>query len=431
MNVELRDVRIGPFEHRWPDATERFDRGWEGTLTVDGRSRRFRHGVGRRVAYGRSRLHTVTWLDGEPRVEGVEADDHERSRALLSRIKRADGAMARSPQEIPPGYERFEIVTHRDEIHAPYGPFGLAVKVREDDLGAWARLAAIRADLRAGREAAPRAASRPAPRRAPTAGSTSELLPRERKLRVVRALVAFEGSENGPLRRGIGRLTEDPEADRLVHEDGFAFLLAVLFDQQVGYDRAWGAPLELRRRLGHLDPRRMLREPGALAEAIRRRPALHRYVNTMPRWILDACRRLLEEHGGDAEVIWSDRPTAKVLEARLDAFLGISQKKAAMTVMLLWRNRGVEIQRMDGCDVAVDIHLRRVFLRTGLVARDDALAMVEAARDLHPQLPGALDPPAWTIGRRWCHASEPKCLDCPLARACPRLTERAARVMEP
>jgi hypothetical protein len=90
--------------------------------------RRFRHGVGRRVAYGRSRVHTVTWLDGEPRVEGVEADDHERSRALLSRIKRADGAMARSPGEVPPGYERFEIVTHRDEIDAPYSPFGLAVE---------------------------------------------------------------------------------------------------------------------------------------------------------------------------------------------------------------------------------------------------------------------------------------------------------------
>lgn len=81
MNVELRDiVELGSFEHRWPDATERFDRGWEGTLVVDGRLRRFRHGVGRRVAYGRSRVRTVTWLDGEPRVEGVEADDYDRSR---------------------------------------------------------------------------------------------------------------------------------------------------------------------------------------------------------------------------------------------------------------------------------------------------------------------------------------------------------------
>jgi uncharacterized HhH-GPD family protein len=260
---------------------------------------------------------------------------------------------------------------------------------------------------------------------------TVEAASREAKLRVVHELIAFEELQNGPLRRGIRRLTEDPEADRLVHEDAFAFLLGVLFDQQVRYGRAWGAPLELKRRLGHLDPHRMLREPGALAEAIRRRPALHRYVNNMPRWILDACRRLVREYGGDAEAIWSDRPTAKVLEARLDAFLGISQKKAAMTVMLLWRNRGVEIERMDGCDVAVDIHLRRVFLRTGLVERDDLWAMVEAAREMYPELPGALDPPAWTIGRQWCHARDPECRDCPLSRICARLIDRAVTVIEP
>lgn len=151
----------------------------------------------------------------------------------------------------------------------------------------------------------------------------------------------------------------------------------------------------------------------------------------MPRWILDACRRLLEEYGGDAEAIWSDRPTAEVLEARLDAFLGVSQKKAAMTVMLLWRNRGVEIERMDGCDVAVDIHLRRVFLRSGLVDRDDPRAMVEAARDLYPRLPAALDPPAWTIGRRWCHARDPDCQGCALTEVCPKLVRRAATVVEP
>lgn len=142
--------------------------------------------------------------------------------------------MARSSEEVPPGYERFEIVTNRDEIDAPYSPFGLAVKVHEDDLEAWAHLAAIRADLRAGRTAAPRAASRPTPRWLPTTAPTLEPLARERKLRVVRGLVTFEESEHGPLRRGIGRLTEDPEADRLVHEDGFAFLLAVLSTSRCG-----------------------------------------------------------------------------------------------------------------------------------------------------------------------------------------------------
>ena len=37
-------------------------------------------------------------------------------------------------------------------------------------------------------------------------------------------------------------------------DDPFAFLLAVVFDQGIAYGRAWQAPLELRRRLGTIEP---------------------------------------------------------------------------------------------------------------------------------------------------------------------------------
>jgi len=145
VNVELHDIRpIGPFDFRWPDATEHFDHGWDGTVDIDGRARRFRHGIGNRVAYGRPRVHSVTWLDGQPIVEGVETDDYERSRALISEIKRPDRKLARALSEVPEGYRRFLIVTHRDEIDAPYSRNGLAVKLREDDLEGWLELAVLR-----------------------------------------------------------------------------------------------------------------------------------------------------------------------------------------------------------------------------------------------------------------------------------------------
>jgi len=263
VRIELQDVRpIGSFEFRWPMGTESFDHGWEGTAVVDGRSTRFRHGIGGRHAYGRHRVHTVTWLDGQPVVEGVEADDYERSRALLSRIRRADGKMARTLEEVPSDYEDFEIVTHHDEIDAPYSPWGLAVKVREDDVEPWARLAVLR--VRTLDRQTPRGSRAQSPPRRKTPADRPpglDPIPWERKLAVARELIRYEEELNGPLRRGTGKLAEDPEADRFVHEDGFAFLLAVLFDQQVQYGRAWSAPLELKRRLGHLDPRRMLREP--------------------------------------------------------------------------------------------------------------------------------------------------------------------------
>ncbi len=99
-----------------------------------------------------------------------------------------------------------------------------------------------------------------------------------------------------------------------------------------------------------------------------------------------------------------------------------------MTLMLLWRSRGVEVSDMSGCDVAVDVHVRRVFLRSGLVERDDPGAMILSARDLNPELPGALDPPAWNVGRNWCHPRVPDCPNCPIAHRCPQLVDRAVGI---
>lgn len=68
-------VALEPFSFKWPAGTESFEGGWSCTVTVHGVSHRVRHGLGGREVYGRERVHTVTWLDGEVQVEGVEADD--------------------------------------------------------------------------------------------------------------------------------------------------------------------------------------------------------------------------------------------------------------------------------------------------------------------------------------------------------------------
>jgi uncharacterized HhH-GPD family protein len=226
-------------------------------------------------------------------------------------------------------------------------------------------------------------------------------------------------------------LTGDPSADDFVRTDPFAFLLAVIFDQAIDYRRAWQAPYELRRRLGHLDPGSLAADPESVRQAIRRYPALHRYVEKLPRWVVSAASRVIRQYGGDAGAIWSDDPTARELIARLEQFDGISQKKAAMAVEILERELGVPIRSMEGSDIAFDIHVRRVFLRTGLAERDDQAHMVAVARRLNPDRPGALDDPAWRIGQRWCRPRAPDCPDCPLTDVCPKLIERGNRVFGP
>lgn len=112
---------------------------------------------------------------------------------------------------------------------------------------------------------------------------------------------------------------------------------------------------------------------------------------------------------------------------RLD-FPGIGQKKAAMAVEILDRDLGVPIRELDGSDIAYDVHVRRVFLRTGLAEYDDLEHMIEVARRAHPERPGAIDMPAWLVGRQWCHAGLPNCPACILREVCPKDIDRANAV---
>lgn len=170
LRVELVGVReVGPCSYRWPHTVERFARCWELEARVDGATLHLRHALGERDAYGRRRARSVTFLRGQPVVEGVGADDHADSRALLSLIKGPDGRMIRRVAELPPGYDGFPIVDHASEIQAPHTRRGLAVKVREDDLAAWVALGVLRVRLRRppqadGRSAAPGSASQGSPR---------------------------------------------------------------------------------------------------------------------------------------------------------------------------------------------------------------------------------------------------------------------------
>jgi endonuclease III len=99
-----------------------------------------------------------------------------------------------------------------------------------------------------------------------------------------------------------------------------------------------------------------------------------------------------------------------------------------MAVEILERDLHLPLSDLTGSDIAYDVHVRRVFLRAGLVQRDQVSEMVAAARALHPERPGELDNPAWDIGRRWCHPRSPGCPACPLVTVCPRHIERGNSV---
>jgi uncharacterized HhH-GPD family protein len=415
------------FTYRWPDSTETFESSTDITLAVAGRSHRLRVAVCDREAYGQPRRRIVVFAGSQPLAEAVGTDDYPRSRALAGLLKDADGRMLRPAEPVPEVYDGFPLVDFSDEVTGPYTRTGLAVLLREDDFVSWATFALARMAVRTNTPPDTPAATGPLPAAVPP----PPRVPAQRRgdqQAVVAALLRY-GREWDEQR--VGRepeLTPHPEANRLILDNPYAFLLGVIFDQGIPAERAWRAPYELRLRLGHLDPARMAGELDAVRAAVARRPTLHRFVEEMPRWLVEAAQRVVSEYGGDAGAIWSDNPRAVDLAARLRGFRGIGQKKSAMAVEILARDLGVPVRELSGSDIAYDVHVRRVFLRTGLAAYDDLDHMVEVARRLHPERPGELDSPAWLIGRQWCGAGVPDCAACPLAAVCPRDVLRAAGV---
>lgn len=221
-----------------------------------------------------------------------------------------------------------------------------------------------------------------------------------------------------------GSFTDDPSADELVRTSPEAFVIGVLFTQGIPAERAWAGPYLLKKRLGHLDLHRLAEEPAAVERAIAAPPALHRFVYTMPKWIVAAARRLLAEYAGDASALWAPGSTVSEVTTRFLAFEGIGEKKAVMATEILMRHFGVRLEGAECGTVAYDVHVRRVFLRTGLVQDDSIEAVNAAARAACPAAPGTLDLATWLVGRQWCRPREPRCDECRLGEVCPRLVER-------
>jgi len=213
--------------------------------------------------------------------------------------------------------------------------------------------------------------------------------------------------------------TGEPAADELLRDPN-AFLLGVLFTQGIPAERAWAGPKRLLERLGTLEPAFLSRNENLVRAAVQAPPMLHRFKETLPRWISSAARRIEAEYGGDASLVWAPGSSVLDVTGRLSSFDGIGRKKAVMAVEILTRHFGVELSGRERGQVAYDIHVRRVFLRSGLSDVDSLEHIEAAAASVWPDSPGTLDLATWLVGRDSCRPRAPRCDECRLGEVCCR-----------
>jgi uncharacterized HhH-GPD family protein len=241
------------------------------------------------------------------------------------------------------------------------------------------------------------------------------------KEEIKQALIRF-GNEIGQKRKEK-YFTPNPEADDLIWNNPLAYLFAVILDQSMPAERVWATPFILKSRLGHLDVNEIAKlEDSDIKRVFTQQPKLHRFPNVMALRIKKASQLLLDKYNGNAENIWNDCPRSDDLQRRFEEFDGIGQKKASMATNILVRDFGKEVKDRKGIDVSYDIHVRRVFVRSGLSEKDDRDTIIQVARKLCPEYPGILDNPCWEIGRTYCHPNSPNCAECPISPSCLKLT---------
>lgn len=136
--------------------------------------------------------------------------------------------------------------------------------------------------------------------------------------------------------------TEDDEANELLARDPLALLIGFELDQQVTVQKAFGGPLELRRRLGSLDAAAIAgMDTGELERVFTERPAIHRFPGAMARRVQELCRALVSEYGGRAELVWTEARDGKDLYRRLLALPGIGEMKAKTLAAVLAKRFGI------------------------------------------------------------------------------------------
>jgi uncharacterized HhH-GPD family protein len=135
----------------------------------------------------------------------------------------------------------------------------------------------------------------------------------------------------------------EPEANDLLTRSPLALLIGMLLDQQVSLERAFSAPLDLVRRLGHEPTAAELAgfDPVALAAIFSERPALHRYPKAMAARVQDLARLIVDQYDGEAAQVWQSAKTGDELLKRVAALPGFGAQKAQIFVALLGKQLGV------------------------------------------------------------------------------------------
>jgi endonuclease III len=208
-----------------------------------------------------------------------------------------------------------------------------------------------------------------------------------------------------------------------------AFVIACVMDRQIRAEKAWSIPSKLKERIGSFEFNVLYdKSERQIGKLLRSPVPLHRFTDSMASCLYSAIQVIGDNYGGNAALMWSDRPSSAEVVFRFLRIHGVGPKIATMAANILARNFKVRFRDYYSVDISADVHIRRVFGRLGLTELSASIEeVIYKARALHPDFPGLLDFPCWEVGRRWCRPVKKLCSECYMEDVCPSSTSFLSR----
>jgi len=139
-------------------------------------------------------------------------------------------------------------------------------------------------------------------------------------------------------------ITGDKAADKLLNTNANALLLGMLLDQQVPMEWAFTGPMTLKKRLGHLDPKKIAAmDVDEFVSICCEKPAIHRFPGSMGKRIHAVCEALVADYKGNAANIWKGVDDADEVYRRLRALPGYGDEKSKIFIAILGKSQGVDL----------------------------------------------------------------------------------------
>lgn len=192
------------------------------------------------------------------------------------------------------------------------------------------------------------------------------------------------------------QFTPDESADRLLRnldEYPHAFVLACVMDRQMKAELAWLIPYRFSNKLGDFKFSTLERLTLSDINRLMTKPEpLHRFPQEMSKNFYEAIKVIKNRYDGNAKRIWSDKPSSAKVVYEFLQFRGVGPKIATMAANILARAFKIPFSDYYSIDISVDVHVRRVFHRLGLVSKKASQdELVYKTRALYPDFPGLMD----------------------------------------